>query len=193
MRISLIVSPHVFRRYDPTAEEFSTNLPKMDRSVHERRETLQIEREQLPEVWVAYIRQVGPYGLQPTFKTLQRVTRWARSRKLLEAGRVLGIPWHNPRVTPPEDCWYDACVTVAEGFESDHPRISVQVIPAGNYLVRRCRADNGDLETPWQEFLAWYRESGWEMTDGPCFEVYESGCYSDSSGNWELALHIPVA
>lgn len=149
MRTSLIVSPNLFRRYDPTTDECSI---KMDRSVHRGRRLLKIQIEQLPELWVAYIRNVGPYGLQPTLKTLQRITRWARSRKLLEGGRVLGIPWHNPRVTPHEDCWYDACVSVLQGFQSDHPSISVQIIQAGTYLVRECRAESGDLETPWQEF-----------------------------------------
>jgi len=184
-----MVSPNVFCRYDPTKDECSTNL---DRSVHDGGELLEIRIEPLTELRVAYIRNVGPYGLSPTLKTLQRVTRWARSRRLLEAAQVLGIPWHNPRVTPAEELWYDACVSVPERFESDHPSISVQVIPAGSYLVRECRAEDGDLETPWQEFLAWYEKSEWEMSDGPCFEVYRNGCYSDPTGNWEMALHIPI-
>lgn len=141
---------------------------------------------------MAYIRHKGPYGLKPTFNTLRRVTSWARSRQLPEDTRVLGIPWHNPRVTPPEECCYDACVAVPGGFQSDHPRISVQVLPAGLYLVRTCRAEEGDLETPWQEFLAWLEESPWEMSDSPCFEVYLHGCHTDPSGDWDLELHIPV-
>lgn len=154
---------------------------------------MDVEIKTLPEIWLAYIRQIGQYGLKPTIKTLNRVTRWARSRQILQGAQVLGIPWHNPKVTPHEECWYDACVTVPPGFSSDHPSISVQVIPPSRYLVRTCRAVDGDLESPWQEFLRWYRESGWEMTSEACFESYLNESYQDPTGNWDLALHIPVS
>jgi AraC family transcriptional regulator len=153
---------------------------------------MEIAEIQLPARRVAYVRHFGEYGLQPTLRTLKRLLRWAGSRGLLDAGRVLGIPWNNPRVTPAEDCCYDACIEVPDHFEPDHPAIGAQTLEAGTYLVRSCNCVNGDLETPWQEFLAWYRESPWEMTDEPCFEVYLERSYLDDSGNWTLELYMPV-
>ena len=153
---------------------------------------MKIEERQLEAQRVAYIRHYGAYGLEPTVQTLNRLIRWARSRKLLETGRVLGVPWDNPHFTPPEECCYDACITVPPDFEANHPMVEVQTLAAGTYLVRTCRSRDGDLETPWQEFLAWYGESDWEMTDAPWFEVYLNDSYQDPSGNWELELHMPV-
>jgi DNA gyrase inhibitor GyrI len=153
---------------------------------------MEISVKQLSEQRVAYVRHFGDYGLQPTLRTLKRLLRWAGSRGLLKGGRVLGIPWDNPRVTPPEECCYDACIEVPSDFESDHPAIEVQVLESGTYLMRATHCVDGDLETPWQEFLAWYRESDWEMTDEPCFEVYTDSSYEDLSGNWSLELYMPV-
>lgn len=152
---------------------------------------MKVEHRQLPDTKVAYIRHFGEYGLNPTLKTLTRLHRWAQSRGLAES-RFLGVPWNNPRFTPPEECCYDACVEVAMEFESDHPMVPVQVLPGGSYLVRICDCQEGDLETPWQEFLAWQDESEWVMTDDPCFEVYTNNSWQDASGNWSLELHMPV-
>ena len=153
---------------------------------------MEIEVRELPAQRVAYIRHYGPYGLEPTVRTLTRLLRWARSQQLLETGQVLGIPWDNPRFTPPEECCYDACITVPAEFEVSHPMVETQTLAAGTYLVRRCRSVAGDLETPWQEFLAWYGESDWELTEAPCFEVYLDDSHQDPSGDWELELHMPV-
>lgn len=152
---------------------------------------MEISEKQLAEQRVAYVRHYGEYGLEPTLRTLKRLLRWAGSRDLLR-GRVLGIPWNNPKVTPAGECCYDACIDVPADFEPDHPAISVQTLQAGTYLVRSCECVDGDLETPWQEFLAWYRESDREMTDEPCFEVYLDGSYEDQSGNWSMELFMPV-
>lgn len=151
-----------------------------------------IEVRNLPPQRVAYLRHFGEYGLVPTLKTLNRLVRWAGPRGLLERGQLLGIPWNNPRVTLPEECCYDACLTVGPEFHSDHPLIEVQSLVGGTYLVRSVKVENGDLETPWQEFLAWYHESDWQLSDDPCFEVYRSDSHQDPSGNWSMELHMPV-
>lgn len=153
---------------------------------------MDISRQELQPQRVAFVRHYGEYGLQPTLKTLKRLLRWAGSRGLLEEGRVLGIPWNNPKVTPAEECCYDACITVPNDFESDHPVIQVQDLAGGTYLVRSCTCQDGDLEKPWQEFLAWYHQSDWELTDDPCFEIYTNESYQDPSGNWSLELYMPV-
>lgn len=151
---------------------------------------MEVEYLRLPAQKVAYIRHYGEYGLEPTRRTLNRLLRWATSRKL--EGQILGIPWNNPRVTPPHECCYDACITVPPDFEAKHPAVETQTLEAGTYLVRRCHSVQGDLETPWQEFLAWYHQSDWEMTDQPCFEIYTDQSYQDPSGNWSLELYLPV-
>jgi len=151
-----------------------------------------VEVKRIPEFKVAYIRHFGEYGMEGTLRTLTRLLRWGRSRGLLETSQVLGIPWNDPRVTPAQECCYDACLTVPIDFESDHPIIATQVLPASTYLVRTCRCTAGDLETPWQEFLAWYNESPWDMTGQACFEVYTENSFEDETLNWSLQLHIPV-
>lgn len=153
---------------------------------------MHIEVQELDALQVAYIRHYGPYGLEPTQRTLKRLLKWAASRRLLEKPRVLGIPWNNPKVTPHNECCYDACLVVEPSFQSDHPSIGVQIIPGGRYLVRRCKAESGDLETPWQELLAWYQDSPWEIADGPCFEIYADESYLDANGNWSMQLFMPV-
>jgi DNA gyrase inhibitor GyrI len=153
---------------------------------------VKIEVEERPETRIACIRHFGEYGLEATLKTLARLLRWAGPRSLLESGRILGIPWNNPKVTAPEECCYDACVTVSDEFEVNHPIVFVQTLSAGTYLVRTCECRDGDLETPWQEFLAWYEESEWEMTGEACFEVYLNNSCQDATGNWSLELNIPV-
>jgi len=88
-----------------------------------------VEIEDLRACRVAYMRLVAPYGAETIPALWERFIRWMEERGLLTPDCLkLGIAHDSPRVIPPEQCRYDACVVVANDFEADDS-VSVADLP----------------------------------------------------------------
>lgn len=80
---------------------------------------MDVRVETLPSYRLAYVRQIGPYG-PANVQAMEELKSWAREKGLLTESAVLfGIPQDNPQITPPEQCRYDACITITEEEQMD--------------------------------------------------------------------------
>ena len=84
----------------------------MNRSNEEARTNLWINLMDMPAYRVAYKRVVGPYGLKNNEVVFKKLFKWAYLQFNTDKIMALGIIWDNPGVTVPEQCRYDACITV---------------------------------------------------------------------------------
>ncbi|WNS44869.1 GyrI-like domain-containing protein [Paenibacillus sp. MMS20-IR301] len=73
---------------------------------------MNIQLEKIPATAIAYVRQTGPYG-PANARAMEHLKQWALENELLAGSAVLfGIPMDNPADTAPEDCRYDACISL---------------------------------------------------------------------------------
>lgn len=95
---------------------------------------MELHIEIIPPQRIAYIRQTGPYG--PSNATvMEKLKTWAAGKGLLTGSAViLGIPQDNPATTLPEECRYDACITITEDAPLE-PVVSEGTLPGGTYAV----------------------------------------------------------
>jgi AraC family transcriptional regulator len=76
-----------------------------------------VEIKTLPDIRVAYMRYVGPYGSSGITLLWQEFAAWCAEAGLMNPRRrMYGVSQDNPGVTPPEKCRYDACIEIDPEF-----------------------------------------------------------------------------
>jgi AraC family transcriptional regulator len=134
-----------------------------------------IEVRDIPEMHVAYIRHIGPYAgnMQMFGQLFGRLAAWAGPRGLLSPeAKFLTLYHDNPGITNDKKLRTDIGVTVPKGTRVDG-EIGKAVIPAGKYAVAHFEIKPDQFGAAWNAVDAgWIPESGYQIDDRPCFEVY---------------------
>lgn len=141
---------------------------------------------------VAYMRHVGPYG-QPLAEFWQRrMAPWMAANNLLGQPRY-GISHDDPGITAPEQCRYDACVEVPQGFTAMAP-VLLATVPGGRYAAYSFNGPAGEIGEAWNALLRdWLPASGLQLDARPCFEYYPVGAgYDPRTGAFSCDIVIPV-
>ncbi|CAN7213122.1 MULTISPECIES: AraC family transcriptional regulator [unclassified Variovorax] len=154
---------------------------------------MKIELKTLPEVRVAYMRHVGPYGDSGITRTWQRFAAWCGEHGLMEPRRTMyGVSHDNPDVTPPAKCRYDACVEVGEGFRPEG-EIGVQTVGGGRYACTEFTGPSTEIHTAWMNLCDWLPDSGYQPADGAPIEIYGRDFEMDEkTGAFNCTLCMPV-
>lgn len=91
--------------------------------------------EQMPAQDIAFIRNVGPYGID-NYVTMEKIKTFAKENNLFnESTIIFGISKDNPEVTKAEECRYDACIVVSKDFTTSELNIQKGINPGGKYAV----------------------------------------------------------
>ncbi len=171
---------------------YLSNWMNSQPSFDERNATMNVEVRDLPALHVAYARQVGPYGPENVGKAFSRLMQWAGPRGFAMGGKVLGICWDNPDVTPAERLRYDACVTVPAGAETSGD-VGTQTIPAGATAVFQTEIDCDKFADAWNQLVGeWLPQSGYQPDDRPAYEVYLNPMERDPQAKRRVELCLPV-
>lgn len=105
--------------------------------------------ETMPSSRIAYIRQVGPYGMN-NVKIMEQLKRWASKNNLLnETAVILGIAHDNPELTPPELCRYDTCFILSQNQAFDSDEVQFGNLAGGNYIVFEVQHTAEAMQTAW--------------------------------------------
>jgi AraC family transcriptional regulator len=156
--------------------------------------TMDVELKTLPDLRVAYMRHVGPYGSPAISLLWPRFTAWCAQRGLLQPQRlVLGIGQDSPDLTAPEKCRYDACIEVDPDFRPDG-EVGVQTVPGARYACARFTGTALDIHAAWHSmFGEWLPDSGWQADNRPCLEIYDHGTAVDAqTGRFTCLLCMPL-
>lgn len=157
-----------------------------------RSDSMNVSVKDMPPVRVAYMRVTGRYG-QMEQAAWERLGRWAGPRGLYRPDSLaLGVCHDNPDVTDPDQCRYDACLSLPEDYEPDG-EINTAVLPGGRYGVLRVEdGTTADFAPAWQAIFAeWLPSSGFQCDDRPSFER----CYGEPdpvTGKLTFEIYVPV-
>lgn len=106
--------------------------------------------ENIPPHQIAFIRNVGPYGIG-NLATMEKLKEWAKSNDLLNAESILyGIAHDNPEQTRPEDCRYDTCIALKTKIPKDNT-IQLSNIAGGRYAIFPIPHTAEAVQHAWQE------------------------------------------
>ncbi len=139
-----------------------------------RRQTMKmsVEVKQMPELFVAYVRHIGPYNQIP--KAIEKLMRWAGPRGLVRFPEttVLGVYHDDPDITDPSKLRSSACITVPKETQVGG-EIGAMTIPGGLFAVAHCEIDADEYGAAWDKLMGeWLPESGYQPDDRLCYEVY---------------------
>lgn len=128
--------------------------------------------EELPDLPVAYVRQIGEYTHDMLHPLYGKIIRWAQARSLMtQDAKLFGVCWDFVAVTPDEKCRYDACITIPAGYDAGG-EVSTQVLPRGLFARYHCKVVNYNFLEHWDYlFRDWLPGSGYQAADRPCYEI----------------------
>ena len=151
-------------RYDPGEERVEVDFPSGDINMEIRIETID-------EIEAARIRHVGPYN--EVGRYFERLLEWAASIGC-RPGRVFSLSYDDPDTVPPESLRSDACIELRTDVPPP-PDITVDTLAAGRYAIHTHRGPyDGMPEAYGRMFSLWLPQSGEEVDDRPCMEIYRN-------------------
>jgi AraC family transcriptional regulator len=155
-----------------------------------------VEVKELPEMYVAYVRHIGPYkGDAELFGRLfGKLMAWAGPRGLLRfpETQVLAVYHDDPEITDEGKLRTDACITVPEDTVAEG-EIGKTSIAAGKYAMAHFEITADQYEDAWKAvYGGWLPESGYQPDDGPCYEVYRNDPKQHPEGKHIVDICVPV-
>jgi AraC family transcriptional regulator len=134
---------------------------------------LSVAIKELPSYRVAYIRDIGPYRSESNARAMELLLGWALAKGFLDGSmRFMGVCWNDPETTPPQECIFDACLTIPENVQDDG-EVRIQYLPGGKLAVLHCEADWETISTIRKRlFNEWLPASGFQRDDRPLFFIH---------------------
>lgn len=141
---------------------------------------------------VASIRKLGPYEeCGPAWDKLLGLL--GPEGHLGPGTQMIGIGYDDPDNTPPTEIRYDASVTVDEDFQPFN-EITIREIKGGRYAVTTHEGPYDELKQTYRElFGTWVPQSGHELADSPCFEIYLNDPSSTDPKDLLTDIYLPLA
>ena len=150
-----------------------------------------VEIKTLAPQSIVFLRHVGPYD--QVGATWSRLAMWAGMRGLIgPASRFLGISWDDPEITPTGKLRYDAAITLATAIAPEG-EFGVTELAGGEYATLLHKGPYVGLSATYRLiFGGWLPESGRELRDVPCFELYLNSPQSARPEELLTVIHVPV-
>ncbi|WP_287373536.1 GyrI-like domain-containing protein [Prosthecochloris sp.] len=157
---------------------------------------LGIEVKEMPSVYVAYVRHIGPYkGDSQLFEGLfTRLMNWAGPRGLcVPEAKIMAVYHDDPEVTEEDNLRVSACITVPE----DTPvqgEVGKMKIDGGKFAVAGFELEGShEYEEAWNMVIAeWLPESGLQPDDRLGYEVYHNNPEEHPEGHHIVDICLPV-
>ena len=156
----------------------------------------EVEVKDLPQKHLAYVRHVGPYqGNESLFESLfNKLMRWAGPRGLIQFPKteMLSVYHDDPNITDPEKLRLTVAITVPPDTEVDG-EVGKMTLAGGKYAIARFEISSNEFSEAWDAvYGGWLPESGYQPTDGPCFELYHNDPKQHPEGKHIFDIGIPV-
>ena len=127
--------------------------------------------EKIEKCRVAYMRQVGPYGVN-NIQLMENIKTWAKEHQLLdESAVILGITQDNPTATLPQKCRYDVCIIIQDDYQLDGS-IDETELMSGDYAVYKVKHTAEDIQKAWEYIFSDLHYSGYQVANQPIIERY---------------------
>ena len=163
-----------------------------------KKQLLNVDVKEIPEIHVAYARNIGPYkGDTDLFEKLfNKLFQWAGARDLLHIPetKVMSVYHDNPDVVDESKLRTSVCITVPENTEVEGP-VGKMTIPGGKYAIAHFEVDQTEYEAAWDALYGiWLPESGYQPSDDdrPAFEVYLNDPREHPEHKHIVDIYMPV-
>lgn len=147
--------------------------------------------EEMKQLRIAYIRNVGPYGAE-NYNTMQKIKTWAKAKNLFNDDLcILGIAEDNPENTKPEYCRYDACSLIADDYDFSDDSVSEGKLPGGKYAVFKIEHTAEEVQKAWSSIFSELIKLGYALDQTrPIIERYQMTMVK--SGYCEICVPISL-
>jgi AraC family transcriptional regulator len=178
-------------------DKYSSSEYINDRSsILKRRIKMKVTVKEIPEMHIAYIRNIGVYvGNSDLFEELfGKLCKWAGPRNLMNADtKFLSVYYDDPKITDEAKLRLDVCITIPEDTKVEG-EISKQTLSAGKYAVARFEIkDSSGYKDAWESiYRDWLPESGYQPDNKPSYEMYENNAKDHPEGIQIVDICIPV-
>ncbi len=180
-------------KHDKAPEQLSAHAtlkPNANKSKNPMR--FSVELRQMPEMYVAYVRHIGPYN--QISAAFERLMKWARPRELVDARKTvkLAVYHDSPDITEESRLRSDACIIVPHGTQPEAD-VGVQNIPGGKFAVAHVEIDPDQFGEAWDRLMGeWLPESGYQPDDRMCYEIYLNDPRKHPEGKFIVDICEPV-
>lgn len=150
----------------------------------------------LRPVYVMFVRAHGAYG-ESAQNAWQKMFRWIdenNRRQVVQAG--YGLLHDNPKVISLDQCRYDACIEVPEGFQDKIPEtFAVQKLPGGAFARRKHQGTASEIAVTIADVRDHYvKESGLNYDPSrPVLEIYHDDPEIVPDGKRKIDVCVPVS
>ncbi|OBQ57538.1 AraC family transcriptional regulator [Halodesulfovibrio spirochaetisodalis] len=164
-------TPKHYRKWAPAHEYISGEMLMESKQSLLKEYNLTVEVKTFPEKHVASMRYTGDY--HGCGVVHEQLGDWAAKHDLFTGEEEwLGLCYDDPKITPAEKCRYDACITVPDTYDVPEGA-EKRVIEAGRYATILHKGSYSTLYLTYAALLGeWLPQSGEELTDAPCQQVY---------------------
>lgn len=157
---------------------------------------IKIEVKEMPEMEIAYIRNIGAYqGDSDLFKELfDKLMMWAGPRGLLRfpETKVLIVYHDDPNITDDDKLRISASITVPKDTEPGG-EIGRMTIAGGKFAVARYEIDSDEFEQAWGIVCGdWLPDSGYQPDDRLCYELCHNNPEEHPEGKHIIDICVPV-
>jgi len=134
---------------------------------------MDIVTEKMPAYRIAYIRNIGPYGMNNVL-TMEELKEWAKFNHLFnDESIILGIARDNPEASKPEDCRYDTCIVVSNDYSITDGYIKDGNIVGGEYAVFKISHTAEAVQQAWIDIFPELLRQGYQFDETrPIIERY---------------------
>lgn len=182
----------------PTEFRNSGRIVPKETFLHFTNNTAFMEEIMKPEILemnpldVLSVRKTGPYAESAT-RAWEELCDFAGPAGLLtEQTKCIGISYDNPDITEADKLRFDACISF-EGEPAASGNVFKQTIQGGKYAVFTHKGPYENLIHTYRAIYAeWFPESGHELSESTCFELYVNDPRSVKPEDLLTQIHIPL-
>ncbi|HPT70164.1 MAG TPA: GyrI-like domain-containing protein [Syntrophomonas sp.] len=129
--------------------------------------------ENMPTYRIAYIRKIGPYGIN-NVQTMEELKKWAKFNNLMnDETIILGIAQDNPETTKPENCRYDTCIVVSNDYSLTDGYVREGSIVGGRYAAFKIKHTAEAVQKAWIDIFPELSRQGYQYDETrPIVERY---------------------
>lgn len=149
----------------------------------------------LRPVFVMFVRAHGAYGESAT-NAWQKMFKWIdenNQRHVVQAG--YGLLHDNPKVISLDECRYDACIEVPDGFQNKIPEtFAVQRLPGGAFARRKHQGTAKEIAVTISDLRdRQVKDSGLSFDPRrPVLEIYHDDPDKVPDGKRKIDVCLPV-
>lgn len=147
----------------------------------------------IDDIKVVYANAIGTYGDHNTDNAWKTVCGYAGKNGLFgPSSQFIGICYDDPRITEPDRCHYEACISVATDAKPEG-RVGVKTIRGGKFAVFLVKGPF-TLLLPAYDYIfgEWIERTKTQLGNEPGFEKYLKSPDSTPAEELETEIWIPV-